>query len=516
MATSDLIVGANPDAVLPLGDEQYECGELTDFQSYYEASWGRVKAKTHPSVGNHEYGTSTDPASPCFGLPAGAPGYYGYFGSAASPQEANCAIACKGYYSFNLGAWHVIALNSNCSSIGGCGIGSPQEQWLRQDLAANPANCTLAYWHHPLFSSGYYKPGVTAVRPLFQALYDFNVDVVLSGHDHNYERFAPQDPNGNLDLARGIRQFIVGTGGKELAAQSTPIANSEVRNAVTFGVLKLTLRSGTFDWQFVPVAGSTFTDSGTDTCDGTAADLAAPSAPGNLAATAAGSRSVELTWAAATDNVGVIVYEIYRDGSLLTTTTAAGYTDNTVLPTTSYSYTVKARDAAANTSPSSNAATVTTPAANVVSFLPDADARVTESSPATNYGTSYLRVDGGIDPDVESNLRFTVSGVVGPVRSAKLRLYAYSNTVDGPSVYATDNSWAELSVTWNTRPPRTSPASDDRSAIGTNVWVEWDVTPLVAGNGTYSFTLAGTSDDGVDFYSRENGSFRPQLVVTYG
>ena len=516
LATSDLLVNANPDAVLALGDEQYQCGELTDFQSFYEQSWGRLKAKTYPAIGNHEYGSSNDPADPCFGLPSGAPGYFAYFGAAASPQDPGCALNCRGYYSFDLGTWHVIALNSNCWTVGGCGSGSPQEQWLRQDLASSMATCTLAYWHHPVFTSGSYSPGIAVALPLFQALYDFGADVVLTGHDHNYERFAPQDPAGALDLARGIREFVVGTGGRSLYAQGLPTANSERRNASTFGVLKLTLRSTGFDWQFVPVAGSTFTDSGTDTCDGTAPDILPPSPPANLAAATAGSRSVNLTWTATTDNVGVVAYEIYRDGSLLATTTGAGFTDNTVVPATSYSYAVKARDAAGNSSASSNAASVTTPEPNVVAFLPEADARVSEGSPTTNNGTSYLRVDGGIDPDVESNLRFSVTGVTGPLQSAKLRLYAYSSTVDGPSVYRTDDNWLELGVTWNTRPPRTSAASDDRGAIGTNAWVEWDVTPFVGGNGTYSFTLAGTSDDGVDFYSREASSFRPQLIVTYG
>jgi hypothetical protein len=164
-ATSDLLVAAQPDAVLTLGDNQYECGELANYQSYYDPTWGRMKAVTRPVPGNHDYKTT----DPCVGYTPGAPGYYTYFGDAASPTEPGCTVNCKGYYSYDLGAWHIIALNSNCAIVS-CSAGSPQEQWLRQDLAANDASCTLAYAHHPRFSSGNYRPGISAVRPLFQAL----------------------------------------------------------------------------------------------------------------------------------------------------------------------------------------------------------------------------------------------------------------------------------------------------------------------------------------------------------
>jgi len=245
--TSDLLVNAGVTAVLTLGDNQYENGAYEKFLASYEPSWGRVKAMTYPAPGNHEYQT-----------PAAA-GYFRYFGAAAGDPS-------KGYYSYDIGTWHLVALNSNCGDIGGCGPGSPQEQWLRADLAANSEACTLAYWHHPLFSSGAYRPGISSVKPLFQALYDYNADVVFVGHDHNYERFAPQDPNGALDIARGLRQFIVGTGGKSLYGQGVAIANSEVRNSDTYGVLKVRLTSTGYEWQFVPEAGRNFTDSGSSAC----------------------------------------------------------------------------------------------------------------------------------------------------------------------------------------------------------------------------------------------------------
>jgi hypothetical protein len=244
-ATSDLLVGAGYDAVLVAGDIQYENGAYSKFLASYDPSWGRVKAITKPVPGNHEYQT------------AGAAGYYQYFGPAAGDPA-------RGYYSYDLGGWHVVALNSNCSAVGGCGTGSPQEQWLRADLAANPAACTLAYWHHPRFSSGVHGSDSTYTA-FWQALYEANADVVVVGHDHDYERFAPQTASGALDLARGIRQFVAGSGGKEVRAFGTIRANSEVRDASSLGVLELTLGSSGYEWRYRPAVGS-FTDSGSAGC----------------------------------------------------------------------------------------------------------------------------------------------------------------------------------------------------------------------------------------------------------
>jgi hypothetical protein len=233
-----------PGTVFTIGDNVYENGTLAEFNNCYNPSWGRHKNRTKPAIGNHEYNTT------------GASGYFSYFGAAAGDPT-------KGYYSYNLGAWHIIVINSNCSFVGGCTAGSPQEQWLRQDLATHPATCTLAYWHHPLFGSG---TSTTRTKPLWQALYDYNADIILNGHAHNYERFAPQDPNGNLDLQRGIREFIAGMGGRSHGSTTTLIKNSEVFNGTTFGVLKLILRDNDYSWEFVHEAGKTFTDSGTSTC----------------------------------------------------------------------------------------------------------------------------------------------------------------------------------------------------------------------------------------------------------
>ncbi len=233
--------------VAALGDNAYPNGSALDYQNCYTPSWGAYKAQTRPTAGNHEYDT------------AGASGYFGYFGAAAGDPT-------KGYYSYELGTWHVVVLNSNCSQVGGCTATSPQLQWLKADLAAHPNACTLAYWHHPRFSSG--KHGSTAaMAAVWQTLYDAGAEIVLSGHDHVYERFAPQDSSGVADPARGIRQFVVGTGGKNHYAFANPsgIANSEVRNADTFGVLELMLGRGIYHWRFLSSSG-TFTDSGSGTC----------------------------------------------------------------------------------------------------------------------------------------------------------------------------------------------------------------------------------------------------------
>jgi hypothetical protein len=249
-ATSDLVLGLKPDRVLTLGDNQYEKGLLADYRGGYDPSWGRFRSITSPVPGNHEY------------LTTGAAGYYGYFGSAAGDPT-------KGYYSFDVGDWHVIALNSNCAALGpadGCAEGMPQNDWLEADLAAHPNDCTLAYWHHPLLSSGAYG-GVAAVKPFWHDLYAAGAEIVLVGHSHNYERFTPMSPDKLADPVGGIRQFVVGSGGKNHATgKIAPAATSEIRSADTFGVLKLTLAATGYDWRFVPEAGATFADAGSATC----------------------------------------------------------------------------------------------------------------------------------------------------------------------------------------------------------------------------------------------------------
>jgi calcineurin-like phosphoesterase family protein len=244
-ATAKLLE-ANSGTVMALGDLAYPDGTQENFKCY-DRTWGRVKDRTRPAVGNHEFHSS------------GAAYYFQYFGAPAGDPKT-------GYYSYDLGSWHIVVLNSECTEVGGCGAGSPEEKWLRADLAAHPVGCTLAYFHKPRFSSGLNHGNDPEVGAFWQALYDFNAELILNGHDHDYERFAPQDPNGNADPKRGIREFVVGTGGKNLREFGISKSNSEVRNNDTFGVLKLSLKPTGYDWKFIPQAGKTFTDSGSGSC----------------------------------------------------------------------------------------------------------------------------------------------------------------------------------------------------------------------------------------------------------
>lgn len=242
-AQTALLVESIPGAtVLTLGDNVYDAGTATEFATCYAPTWGRFKSRTNPSPGNHDY------------LTIAAAGYFDYFGDRAGPDR-------RGYFSFDLGAWHLISLNSNIPAT----PGSAQDLWLRADLSANVGKrCVLAYWHHPVFSSGPHGNDPT-MAGIWQTLYDFNADVVLVGHDHDYERFGPQDAAGRADTARGLRSFVVGTGGASPYTFETIRANSEVRLTGHFGAIRLTLRSDRFQWDFIDIAGVT-RDSGEAPC----------------------------------------------------------------------------------------------------------------------------------------------------------------------------------------------------------------------------------------------------------
>ncbi|MBI3288563.1 MAG: metallophosphoesterase [Elusimicrobia bacterium] len=268
------LIDAIPGTVFVAGDVAYPGGGSSDIAKCYGPSWGRHKARTRPAVGNHEYSVS------------GAASYFKYFGESAGERG-------KGYYSYNMGAWHIVVLNSNCSKVGGCGTFSAQGIWLRKDLEKpeHKTRCTLAIWHHPLFTSakgtavsededeaGDLSDGhreSPEMRDFWQILYEHGAEIVVNGHNHFYERFAPQTAAQKLDPERGIREFIVGTGGKNLIIESkkkrdNPFPNvrknSEVRNPDTYGVIKFTLKPDSYAWQFVPAEGKTFADSGEAAC----------------------------------------------------------------------------------------------------------------------------------------------------------------------------------------------------------------------------------------------------------
>lgn len=241
-ATSDLVLGLNPTRVLALGDEQYHNGTLAEFRQFYAPTWGRFKGRTHPAPGNHEYNTR------------GAAGYFSYFGAAARPDG-------RSFYSFDLGGWHVVSLDSNIARS----ATSAELSWLRADLRQSSKRCVLAFWHHPRFSSGRSHGGDPSVAPFWQALYRARADLVLNGHEHSYERFAPQTPSGARD-GGGIREFVVGTGGGGLYPFGAPRPNSQVRIAGSYGVLRLVLEPTSYRWQFVNTNGRVLDSGGPRSC----------------------------------------------------------------------------------------------------------------------------------------------------------------------------------------------------------------------------------------------------------
>ena len=244
-AKTAALVAAIPGTVFTAGDNAYENGSPDQFRDCYDPTWGAFKDRTRPAAGNHDWETKD------------LAGYLGYFGEAAAPEGVS-------WYSYDLGTWHVVVLDSDCAAVGGCEATSPQGRWLAADLAASDATCTLAIWHHPRFSSGFHG-NIAEVAPFWEALYAAGADVVINGHDHDYERFAPQTPDAKIDQAHGIREFVVGTGGAALRPFAVGAANSQLRLATSHGIIRFDLRKDSYDWTFMPTTGSV-TDSGRAPC----------------------------------------------------------------------------------------------------------------------------------------------------------------------------------------------------------------------------------------------------------
>jgi Calcineurin-like phosphoesterase len=264
-ATADLLNFIHPNAVLALGDNQYNTGSLPDYNSFYDPTWGALKAITHPVVGNHDFNGAATPD-----------GYFDYY-NGVGKSTGPAGRRPDGWYSFDVGAWHLIALNSNCAKVD-CSAGSTQEKWLKADLKAHPTPCTLVFTHAPLWATPAFA--TPDLQPMFQDIYDANVEMFLVAHDHLYERYAPSDPSATPDETNGVQQIIVGTGGRDLSGLGARPANSEVVDNDTFGVLKLTLHPTSYDWQFMPTAGGGFTDFGSRACHGNGAPpVAAPPPP---------------------------------------------------------------------------------------------------------------------------------------------------------------------------------------------------------------------------------------------
>jgi hypothetical protein len=243
-ATADLVAGI-AGTVFTTGDNAYDEGTLAQFRDCYDPTWGRFRSRTRPAPGNHDHATKD------------LAGYLAYFGPAAAPAGTS-------WYSYELGSWHIVVLDSDCDAVGGCGRDSAQGRWLAADLATSTARCTLAIWHHPRFSSGEHGSDAS-VAPFWRALYDAGADVVVNGHDHDYERFAPQDPDGRPDDSVGLREFVVGTGGAALRGFQATVANSVVRASITHGVVRFDLHPSRYEWRFISTTGE-FSDTGSGVC----------------------------------------------------------------------------------------------------------------------------------------------------------------------------------------------------------------------------------------------------------
>ena len=482
-----------PGTVFIAGDAVYEDGSASEFANCFEPAWGRHKARIRPAIGDHELFTT------------GATPYFNYFGAAAGPNPT-------GYYSYDLGAWHVVVLNGQCSFVpGGCGASSPQVQWLRNDLASTAAECIAAVWHRPLYSSGSRTHGYDgAYVPFWDTLRSFGADVVLNGHSHLYERFGLQDSHGDAD-PDGIRQFTVGTGGRGPEPFGTAMPNSERRFNSDVGVLKLTLHPTSYDWQFIRSTGAEVVDAGSTGCHRNVLDTNITSGPqGTTTATGA-------TFGFGSTKVGS-TFECDLDGAGFAPCTSPQ--SFTGVPLGTHTFSVRASfGGETDASPAFRTWTVVPvppPPPPPVIVEPEADARVVQGSPNTNFGTTAA-LEADNSPVVESFLRFAVAGVTGTVSRARLRLYATDPTGNGPALYRADPNavWTETGITWSNKPVRTG-AVANLGSISAGRYVEYDVTAAVTGNGTYTFNLVAESTDGVDFRSREAADNRPQLVVETG
>jgi acid phosphatase type 7 len=479
--TSDLLVDAGLARVLALGDLQYDSASYNDFLGSYDPSWGRVKSITRPVLGNHE-GSGT--------------GYFDYF-NGAGKSTGSAGTRGKGYYSYDVGAWHLIALNSNCDRVS-CAAGGEQEQWLRGDLAAHADSCKLAYWHHPRFSSGHDGDNLS-VQPLWEALYEAQVDVALVGHSHHYERFAGMDPSGNLDRATGIRQFVVGTGGAFFTGVGGARPNSEVRQNHTYGVLFLTLGASSYRWEFVPEAGKTFSDSGSGSCH--RPSISPPSASFTMSPPApVTNQPVTFTSTSTSDpGTSIVSHEWDLDGS------GSFETDTGSASTASRAYTshgtvtaaLRVTDGAGNTDVTTRTFTVKAPPRASLSASPN---------PALTGQAVTFDASGSSDPDgsitsyewdLDGDGSFELSTNAVPNAS---RTYASPITIETRLRVSDDDGYSSVTtraVTINNRPPVASftaipnPVSAGQTVIfdgsassdpdGSVVRFQWDLD----GNGSF-------------------------------
>jgi hypothetical protein len=414
-ATAGLLAGIDG-TVATLGDHAYPKGTDANFAECYEPSWGQFKARTMPSPGNHEYETT------------GASGYFEYFGTAAGDPG-------EGYYSYDLGSWHVISLNSNCSAlVGGCAPGSPQEQWLKADLAAHSNACTLAYWHHPRFSSGIHGDN-SIVAPFWDDLYQAGADVVLNGHDHDYERFAPLNANGQSDPAQGIREFIVGTGGAEFTEFNRIHPTSERQIAGVNGVLEMNLHPDGYDWQFVTAPNGRTADSGSASCHGA---LSGPPTDTTLATTGTTTTGTVVTTAdATTGTIGT---------TTSTTGTRSATTDTTTGTTTGTTGTTTGTTGTTTTSTTSTTTGTTTGTTSGITRTRGTTTGTTDTSARTTTGTT------GTTTSTTSTTDTTDAATTGTTTAASSTGAANTTTTNGATTNSGNSTSANDGVIRETIP----------------------------------------------------------------
>ncbi len=488
-----LIASWSPNLFLYLGDV-YEEGTYTEFYNWYapDEYFGQFRAITDPIIGNHEYTKGK------------AYGYQDYWNTRHDDQV---------YYSFNANGWHFIALNANGQV--GQQPGSLQYAWLLDDLNRNTAACTLAYWHQPLFSVGP-EPKSDRMERIWALLARYHVDIVLSGHDHGYQRWQPLDGSGKIDPVNGITEFVAAGGGhgiQQFIASDNRMAVGYDTAPLAFGALRFVLNSKGATYDYVNTAG-TVLDAGTITCHGAQDDQKPPTVPAGFSAHVDDNANVVLNWSSATDNLGVSGYTLYRDGQVLTTTTRSEltYTDTDVALGQSYTYTVDAVNSSNIHSPQSPSASVTLPTQTTQTFTSTADSFIDSSNPDTNYGVSTaLRAD--LTPDVQSLIRFNVEGFPhGNITQATLRIFSNLDSLHGFDLFTVpENNWNETTITYRNA-PSFGRQLEFVASLNANSWATVDVTPIVIGNGIYSFGLKTTSPTALSFSSRE-GSNAPQLII---
>ncbi|MFQ6171704.1 DNRLRE domain-containing protein [Oryzobacter sp. R7] len=499
---TDMIAAWQPEMLTYLGDV-YDDGTITEFKNWYgdSTSWyGRFKGITAPVVGNHEYNKT---ATGTFE----ADGYFRYW-NGISP-----------YYSFDAGGWHVVALDST-TQYNQTAPGTPQYEWLVQDLANRANPCTVVLWHHPLNTVGSEGPS-QRLSAMWQVLRQNDVTLVLTGHDHQYQHWAPLDGNQQPD-PDGVTQMVSGAGGHS----SQSITGSDPRVVATaqaYGALRLEVYPERIDYTYRTPDGSTgkVLDSGFVRCAALSPDTGVPTRPTALTATlrttGMATYSADLAWAAADDDRGVAQYRIRQNGAVLATVPAntLAYTARYLAASSTFAFTVTALDAAGNESPASVPASVTTPAPTPVTEVAptDADTYTSEQQPTKNYGrATTLRLDA--DPATSAYLRFPVTGSHPNVTQATLRVWAATKATAGIAVSTVPTTWGELTLT-AANAPTAGPVIASSGAVAANTWVDLDVTSAVVGNGTYAFKITTPGTTAASLASREGGApTTAQLVVS--